>query len=503
MSCKQEIKVDYSGSVINRRTIIMLMIVSLYSLISSIAVAQRTYTLAEAIEFAQKSSPDIKKSKLNLFSNRKSLDAERASLKSRFSLDVTPINYNQTRTFEPVLNQWNTYEDINSYANFSISQPIAATNGTISLNNTFGYRDSRSEFQNQQIQTYSNRLYLQIDQPLFTYNRIKLELQELELNLENAEISNSLQLLTLERSVTQSFYSLFQRQNDLEIAQDEYDNQLVSYEITQNKVDADLLAKEELYQAELNLATSKSTLENSYVALNNVADDFKFLLGIDLNEEIAVDVDIKFIMHEVDLNRAIQYGLDSRMELRQRKIEIERSQFELTRTKGLNEFKGSVSLSLGVFGDNANVTEIYQSPQRTPGVAISFSIPIWDWGANKARIEASNASLDINKVDLEVQRNDIIINLRKTYRSLQNLETQIVIAKQSVKNAEITYDINLERYKNGDLISIDFNRFQSQLSTKKSELASALINYKIELLNLKILSLYDFEKQEPVITPSN
>ena len=134
MSCKQEIKVDYSGSVINRRTIIMLMIVSLYSLISSIAVAQRTYTLAEAIEFAQKSSPDIKKSKLNLFSNRKSLDAERASLKSRFSLDVTPINYNQTRTFEPVLNQWNTYEDINSYANFSISQPIAATNGTISLN---------------------------------------------------------------------------------------------------------------------------------------------------------------------------------------------------------------------------------------------------------------------------------------------------------------------------------------------------------------------------------
>jgi outer membrane protein TolC len=466
-------------------------------------VAQRTYTLAESIKVAQNSSPDIKKSMLNLLSNRKSLDAQRAGLKSRFALDVTPIDYNQTRTFEPVLNQWNTYEDINSYANFSISQPIAATDGTISLNNTFGYRDSRSEFQNQHIQTYSNRLYLQIDQPIFTYNRIKLELQELELNLENAEISNSLQLLTLERSVTQSFYSLYQRQNDLEIAKDEYDNQLVSYEITQNKVDADLLAKEELYQAELNLATSKSTLENSYVALNNVADDFKFLLGIDLDEEIAVDIDIKFITHEVDLNRAILYGLENRMELRQRKIDIERSQFEITRTKGLNEFKGSVSLSLGVFGDNASVTEIYQSPQRTPGVALSFSIPIWDWGANKARMEASNANLDINKVDLEVQKNDIIINIRKTYRSLQNLETQIVIARQSVKNAEITYDINLERYKNGDLLSIDFNRFQNQLSTKKSELASALINYKIELLNLKILSLYDFENQQPVITPSN
>ncbi len=481
----------------------MLVIASSYCLMSSPVMAQKIYTLAESIALAQAGSPDIKKSNLNLLSNRKNLDAQRAGLKSRFALDVTPIAYNQTRTFEPVLNQWNTYEDINSYANFSISQPIAATDGTISLNNTFGYRDSRSEFNNQHIQTYSNRLYLQIDQPLFTYNRIKLELQELELNLENAQISNSLQLLTLERSVTQSFYSLYQRQNDREIAQDEYDNQLVSYEITQNKVDADLLAKEELYQAELNLATSKSTLENSHVALSNVADDFKFLLGIDLDEEIAVDVDIKFITHEVDLNQAILYGLENRMELRQRKIEIERSQFEITRTKGLNEFKGTVSLSLGVFGDNANVTEIYQSPQRTPGIALSFSIPIWDWGANKARMEASNANLDINKVDLEVQRIDIIINIRKTFRSLQNLESQIVIARQSVKNAEITYDINLERYKNGDLISIDFNRFQNQLSTKKSELASALINYKIELLNLKILSLYDFENQRPVILPSN
>jgi outer membrane protein TolC len=97
------------------------------------------------------------------------------------------------------------------------------------------------------------------------------------------------------------------------------------------------------------------------------------------------------------------------------------------------------------------------------------------------------------------QNNDIVINIRKTYRSLQNLETQIEIAEQNVKNAELTYDINQERYRNGDLTSMDLNLFQNQLSDKKTQLATALINYKIELLNLKILTLYDFEKQEPVL----
>jgi outer membrane protein TolC len=86
------------------------------------------------------------------------------------------------------------------------------------------------------------------------------------------------------------------------------------------------------------------------------------------------------------------------MELRQRNIGVERSTFELVRTKGLNEFKGSVSLSLGVFGDNEKASEVYQSPQTTPAVAISLSIPIWDWGANRARMEASQANLDINSL---------------------------------------------------------------------------------------------------------
>ena len=56
----------------------------------------------------------------------------------------------------------------------------------------------------------------------------------------------------------------------------------------------------------------------------------------------------------------------------------------------------------------------------------------------------------------------------------------------------------LERYINGDLTGIELNQFQNQLSSKKIEHAQALINYKTQLLDLKILTLFDWEKQEPV-----
>lgn len=463
------------------------------------AVAQKTLTLEESIAIAKTSSPDIKKSMLNLLSNRKSLDAQRASMKSRFALDVTPFDFNRSRVFNEFFSVWNTNEDYNSFANLSISKPITQTDGRISLNNRFGYRDNFSEAQDVRLKTYSNNLFLQFDQPIFTYNRNKLQLKELELNLENAQLSNAMQLLTLERNVTQTFYTFYQAQNNLQIAQDEYENQQVSFDITKNKVEADLLAEEELYQAQLNLASSRSTLQNQQVTLDNAADDFKLLLGIDLTEEIAVQVNINFITQQVDLNKAIQYGLEHRMELRQRSIDIERSQFELVRTNALNEFKGSISLSMGIFGDNTNVPGVYESPTTNPRVAVSFNIPLWDWGEKKARLAAANANMDITKIDLENEKNNIVINIRKVYRNLQNLETQIEIAQQNVKNAELTYEINLERYRNGDLTSMDLNQFQNQLSDKKSELASALINYKIELLNLKIQSLFDFETNQPVV----
>ena len=62
-----------------------------------------------------------------------------------------------------------------------------------------------------------------------------------------------------------------------------------------------------------------------------------------------------------------------------------------------------------------------------------------------------------------------------------------------MKNAQLTYEVNVERYKNGDLTGMDLNLYQTQLSEQKIGLTTALIDYKLELLNMKIQALWDFE----------
>jgi outer membrane protein TolC len=220
---------------------------------------------------------------------------------------------------------------------------------------------------------------------------------------------------------------------------------------------------------------------------------------MNISEEITVMTDVALAAVVVDVKKAIEYGLNSRMELRQREIDIETSQFDLIRTKSINEFRGDVNLSVGLSGDNPTLQNVYDNPTNNPRVSVSFNLPLYDWGERKARIAAQEAVIQTQSLNMDVQKIQITVDIRRVYRNLQNLVNQIDIATQNEKNAQLTYEINLERYANGDLTSMDMNLFQNQLSTKKMSYAQSLIDYKIELLNLKIQSLYDFEKNEAII----
>jgi len=468
------------------------------------ANAQQILTLEKALDIAGSNSPDIRRSLLNLERSEQTLKAQNAALKSNFSLSMTPFGYEQTRSFDNFNAKWFTSKTTQSFGTFMVSQPFLPTDGTISLVNRFGWQNNSSiqGDDSQESKAFTNYLSLSIAQPLFTYNRTKLELKELELDLENAQLSYAMQRLNMEKQVTQFFYNVYFAQMKLSVSEDEFTNTQKSYEITQNKVTAGIAAKEELYQAELNFATAKSTVQNARVTLENYKDQFKQYIGMDIMEEITVMADVAMNPVAVDVKKAIEYGLGSRMELRQREIDIESAQFAMIQTRSLNEFKGDVSLSLGISGDSEKLVNIYENPTNNPKVSVSFNLPLFDWGEKKARIKAQEAVIQTQELNQVEEKKQITLDIRQVYRNIQNQVNQIEIAKQNEKNAQLTYEINLERYANGDLTSMDLNLFQTQLSTKKMAYAQALIDYKIELLNLKIQSLYDFEKNEAIV-PEN
>lgn len=463
--------------------------------------AQEVLTLESALEVAKLGSPDIQRARLNLTQSRENLIARRASLKSSFRLNLTPFQYNQNRQYNDLLSEWYNSESMNSYGSFTIHQPIALTDGSISLTNQLMYQDSKStsSYSGPPFKGFSNNLSLSFDQPIFTYNRTKLELKELEYNLENAQINYALQELSVERSVSSAFYQVYEAQMALNTSREDFENRSESLNIIKNKVDADLVAREELFQAEVDWMTSRSNYQNQEVELANLKDRLKQLLGIELDFDLEVAAEVKVSPVQVELKDALDHALNSRLELRQRQIDLETGRFEIIRTKAMNEFRGNIGVDIGLFGENEALERVFEKPKGNQSIGFSLEIPLWDWGEKKARLRAVEAAQNLREINDSDERINIILSVRQLHRNLNNLLAQIEIAEKNLENAELAYAINLEKYRNGDLTSMDLNLYQNQLTQKKTDLIRAQISYKLELLNLKIQTLYDFESGQSVV----
>lgn len=467
--------------------------------------SQMKMTLEDALEYSIDHSPELQEALINLERYKLSLEAQRASLKSKFALTLNPFTYSNNRSFDNRFSEWYTNESFSSNGTFSITQPIIWTDATVSLNNKFGWQNNTSTGiggANNTNKAFSNDLYLSINQPLFTYNRTKTDLRSIELDYENALINYALRRLSLESTITASFYNVYTAKNNLEISEAELKDAQQNFDIIKNKVDADLSARDELYQAELNLSTAASAVDNRRVSLENAKDDLKQLLGITIDEDIDITAEISAQPVKIDMLTAIHSALGSRLELRQREISRTELDIQMKQIKEMNSLDGNISLSLGIMGDHERLQNIYEHPTNNPRVAVTLSVPIFDWGERRARIKAQELATKIFDLQTEEERKSIEIAVRKSCRSLRNLEAQIAIAEQSVKNAQLTYDLNAERYRNGELTGMEMNQFQTQLSNQKMSYMSTLINYKLELLNLKIISLYDFEADKPIIPMS-
>ncbi len=467
----------------------------------SLAPAQEALTLHKAMELARLGSPELRQARLSLTQSRENLIARRASLKSGFRLNLTPFEYSHNRQYNQPLSEWYTNESTSSYGTFSVVQPITLTDGVVTLSNRLMWQDSRStsSFSVDPFRGFNNSLTLALEQPIFTYNRTKMELRELELDLENSKINFALQELNVERTVTQGFYQVYEAQMGLNTAREEFENRSQSVNIIRNKVDAGLVAREELLQAELDLMTSSAGYQNREVQLENLKDQFKQGIGMPLETEIMLLAEISVIPVDIDLQKALELGLTNRMELRQRQIDIEGGQFDLIRTNALNEFKGNIGVSVGLFGESEELSGVFDKPTDNQNIGFSLEIPLWDWGEKKARRRAVEASQQIREINFSEERVGIALAIRQVYRSLKNLLAQIEIVRKGLENAQLTYEINLEKYKNGDLTSMDLNLYQNQLTQKKTDLTSALIDYKLELMNMKLQTLYDFEEKVDIV----
>ena len=72
------------------------------------AQAQIIMTMEQALEYSAEHNPDLINSRMSMERYEQNLIAQKASLKSRFSLNLQPLSYSQSRQFDSRFSDWYT-----------------------------------------------------------------------------------------------------------------------------------------------------------------------------------------------------------------------------------------------------------------------------------------------------------------------------------------------------------------------------------------------------------
>jgi outer membrane protein TolC len=464
--------------------------------------------LAGSLEIAMNRSFKMRSLREDLIQAELSLKATTHSLRTRAYLNLEIPNYTETiRRFEDSLGVY--YSPIKQAYynnNLVINQPLPS-DGRIYLSSGFFLLEDLNKNKNS-LQLSTRLGFEQPLEALYSYNRIKADLKKARLNYELTKKRLARTELDLRYEVSQAFYQLLAALEREKINHQTLLSQREAHSLAQNKFKAGVIAEVEAMQMEVDLGEALNDYDISVASRRAREDALKQLLGLALQDSVVLSSDMSYQPVVIDLDVAVQLGLQNRLEIREKEIQEELQGIEVRRMKINGQITGKLSAYYDFIGVSENerstaFATTFQNSwaelQNRPGnrvISLSISIPIWDWGVNKANVNAALSALRKAQYATEDEKVTVERDIRETVTQVQSSLRRLELLEKNVLVAEKSFEISKRRFENGDINSQSLALDRNRLSQAHLSHLEAFISYKLLLEDLTRKTFYDFIKQE-------
>jgi len=392
---------------------------------------------------------------------------------------------------------------------------VLPTGGNFNLSSNMYYENYRTtlSLQNNEVlkqnQVYS-QFMLSFNQPIFTANTLKENMKVAELSYRKSVCYYTRAQMDIIYNVTSAFYNVYRTAFENKINEDRLANSKEAYRIAKLKMDMGNIPEGEILTTELIVGQDESRLMESRGKLESAYDDFKLLIGLNLQDSIELAANMDFESFLIDMQKAIEEAGRNRMEVQENDIKIQLQQVEIDRAKREREVKGNISAyynftGLSTLGDGS-LGELTQSAfnnmldrPSNRGIVFTLSYPIADWGRAKNLVQREQRRLKQQQLDQENMKRTIETEVRKIVRSVNEADQRFRINRRNREVALESYRISELRFRNGDMTSQELSVEQERLSQVQLAYIDAYITYRLSIADLNRKTMYDFENNRSYV----
>ena len=322
-------------------------------------------------------------------------------------------------------------------------------------------------------------------QPLFAGGGILANYQASKIAEDAALIEETARVQDVVQDVKIAYFNILRAQRLRDTARQAGEMLAAHRDVAQNFYRVGLIPKNDLLQAEVELANGKQTL----IRAQNAVELTKSRLNTVLKRDLLSSVEVVDILDYKPLHQSFQDCLDiarqSRPELKISTLKAEQAGHMVRAAK--SEYFPTLGLvgQYARFGDTAAVSGSDYKDMESWQVMAVASWNFWEWGKTKYRVDAGRA-MENQAIDQAKELNDqVALEIKNAYLLLQEAESQITVSQKVIEQAEENFRISEARYKERVARSTEVLDAQTLLTRAKSEYANALADYNISYARLQ------------------
>ena len=309
-----------------------------------------------------------------------------------------------------------------------------------------------------------------------TYNLTALQAKE---TIENTY----LQLFTVYFQIARLSENTLNLEEALTISQRRFKRAKYQYEYGQT-------TKLEVLNAEVDINNDSILVINARQQLSNAKRGLNAVLGIEKDENYQVETGVNFnrLMNFEALQQKT-IANNTILKQNQKNIAISKFNIKINKANYLPSLNFSTSYGFNRT-ENENLVNPFGARLITSdglNAGLNLSWNIFDGGATKTRVANAKIALENQQILLDQQKFAIQNSLKNTWENYRN---QLFVLKSQEKNIQTTqnnFDRTQEKYRLGQVTSIEFRQAQINLINSKTAANNAKFDAKlIELLLLQL-----------------
>jgi outer membrane protein TolC len=455
--------------------------------------AQQAMTLQQAIQIAQQRGLSARAARSSLDAARWRDQAFGAQFLPQLSLQGNLPNLNRSIIPVPQANGVTVFapqSQVQTSLGLRLSQEIPWTGTQLFVSSSLTRVDQSGQQQSRLWQ--STPVLIGLQQSLFRPNTLKWDSREQTVKNVVAERQYLEAREDVAVNTATAFFDLYAARMSLQNVTANAAVNDTLYTLSQGRYQVGKIGENDLLQSQLALLRARNAVDGAKLEHERALAAFKLLLNLPADTDVTVLAPVDVPTITVDTALAVAEALRNQSEMENLTLQTLEARRQVNTAQLSNGFSATVSATAGYNQTAPLFGAAYQSLLDQQQLTLSVQMPLIQWGAHHAEVEAARADQERVASTVTATRRAAMQDVHFAAMQLMQSQRQLALSAKADTVAAKRFEVAKDRYVIGKIGISDLYIAQNEKDAALLAYVQALRGYWTAYYRLRRLTLYDF-----------